>query len=89
MLDPLPSDLDAPWAGVADAYIVIYLGINRPRFRSVSLPHGLAWRVDIIDTWNMTVERLDGTHEGTITVPLPARQYMAIRLTVANEEQSA
>jgi hypothetical protein len=46
----------------------------------VSLPPGQVVHVDVVDTWNMTVDRLPGTFEETFTVPLPARQYMALRL---------
>ena len=40
MLDPLPSDWDVPWGGVAGQYVVLYFGFNRPRFRHVVLPEG-------------------------------------------------
>ena len=84
VLDPLPSEWDAPWGGVADRYAVVYFGFNRPRFRTVTLPPGQRVHVDVLDTWQMTVERLPGTFEGTFTVPLPARQYMALRLTTVD-----
>ena len=80
-LDPLPLEWDAPWGGVADEYTVIYFGFNRPRSRTVTLPPGQRVHVDVLDTWNTTVERLPGTFGGTFTVPLPARQYMALRMT--------
>ena len=83
VLDPLPSEWDAPWGGVDGEYTVIYFGFNRPGFRTVSLPPGQRVHVDVLDTWNMTVDRLPGEFEGTFTVPLPARQYMALRLTAA------
>ncbi|HKT56289.1 MAG TPA: DUF5605 domain-containing protein [Microbacterium sp.] len=35
--------------------------------------------MDVIDTWNMTVDRLPGTHAGTVRVELPGRPYMAVR----------
>jgi hypothetical protein len=89
VLDPLPSEWDAPWGGVADEYTVIYLGFNRPRFRTVTLPPGQRVHVDVLDTWQMTVERLPGTFEGTFTVPLPARQYMALRLTAVPAHRGA
>ena len=80
VLDPLPGEWDLPWGGVADEYLIGYFGFNRPSFRMVNAPRGRQYAVDVIDTWNMTVERLDGVFEGTFRVPLPARQYMAVRL---------
>jgi hypothetical protein len=79
VLDPLPSDWDVPWGGVAGQYLIGYFGFNRPGFRNVVLPPG-DFEVDVIDTWNMTVERMSGVHRGTVRVELPARQYLALRL---------
>ncbi|OYC97690.1 DUF5605 domain-containing protein [Microbacterium sp. Yaish 1] len=78
--DPLPSDWDVPWGGVAGAVKIGYFGFNRPRFRNVILDEG-AWRVEVIDTWNMTVEHVPGEHRGQLRVELPGRPYMAVRLT--------
>lgn len=85
VLDPLPSDWDVPWGGVAGRYVVGYFGFFRPRFRDVVLPEG-EFLVDVIDTWGMTIERLPGVHRGSVRVELPARQYMAIRLVAVGEQ---
>lgn len=77
--DPLPGDWDVPWGGSGDVRVA-YFGFNRPRFRNVLLGDG-RWRVEVIDTWNMTVEEVSGTHTGQVRVDLPGRQYMAVRLT--------
>lgn len=79
VLDPLPSDWDVPWGGVAGDYVIGYFGFNRPSFRNIVLPEG-DFEVDVIDTWNMTVEPVPGVHRGAVRVGLPARQYMAVRL---------
>jgi hypothetical protein len=79
-LDPLPSDFDAIWGGAADRYCLIYFGDHRPRFRDVVIPPGMAAEIDVIDTWNMTIEPQPGVHSGTVRVQLPARPYTAIRL---------
>lgn len=83
VLEPLPGDWDAPWGGVAGEYSIVYFGFNRPSFRTVTLPAGQRVHVDVIDTWNMTIDRLDGVFEDSFTVPLPARPYIALRLTAA------
>ena len=75
--DPLPSDWDVPWGGTPD-HRIGYFGFNRPRFRNVVLPEG-EWTIDVIDTWSMTVERFGGVHTGSVRVPLPGRQFMAVR----------
>lgn len=79
--DPLAGDWDVPWGGVDGQVRVGYFGFNRPRFRNVLLTDD-EWTIDVIDTWNMTVDRLPGTHgAGSVRVELPGRQFMAIRLT--------
>jgi hypothetical protein len=40
----------------------------------------MAAEIDVIDTWNMTIEPQPGVHSGTVRVQLPARPYTAIRL---------
>lgn len=80
-LEPLPMAWDSVSAGVSGEYLLYYYGFNRPSFRRFFHDPGVAWDVDVIDTWGMTVQRLPGTRSGRFVVDLPARQYMAIRLT--------
>ncbi|KTS05805.1 DUF5605 domain-containing protein [Microbacterium testaceum] len=81
VLDPAPSDWDVPWAQSSDGSVrVAYFGFNRPRFRNVVLGEG-DWAIDVIDTWNMTIDRVDGIHSGTARVELPGRQFVAVRLS--------
>ena len=79
VLDPCPSDWDLPWGGVEGEYLVGYCGFMQPRYRNVRLPAG-EFRVDVIDTWAMTVEALPGTFRDQVEVPLPGRSAMAIRV---------
>lgn len=83
-LDPLPSDFDAQTAGVAGEYQLTYFGRGRPGIRNVVVPEGMTAHIDILDTWNMTVDTIPGTHIGAVTVTLPARPYIAIRLRRAH-----
>jgi hypothetical protein len=80
-LNPLRSDWDLPCAGVPDEYYLFYFGFNRPRFRNFTTKPGIPYKVEVIDTWNMTIEEQEGTFEGTFRIELPGRQYMAVRMT--------
>jgi len=77
---PLTGDWDAPWAGVPGKYILISFGGSRPLFREVPVPEGMTATIDVIDAWNMTIERIPGRHTGLVRVPLPARPHTLIRL---------
>jgi hypothetical protein len=83
-LEPLPGDWDLPWGGVAERYAVGYFGAKQPRYREIQRRPGARFHVDVIDTWNMTIERLPEILEGSMRVDLPARPYMAIRLVAVD-----
>ncbi|WP_432519233.1 DUF5605 domain-containing protein [Kineococcus sp. SYSU DK006] len=80
VLDPLPGAWDAVSAGVAGEHHLVYFGLHRPGFRRFFLDPATAWEVDVVDTWNMTVETLPGTRSGRFVVDLPGRPYIAVRL---------
>lgn len=81
ILNPLQSEWDVPTAGISDKYYLYYYGFNRPSYRNFTMTPGIGYKVDVIDTWNMTVEEQDGVYEGNFRIELPGRQYMAIRLS--------
>jgi hypothetical protein len=78
-IEPIAIDWDTPSAGVDGEYYLFYYGFNQPRFRRFLWDPTVAYIVDVIDTWNMTIERLPGVCRGRFTVDLPARPYIALR----------
>ncbi|MCL2222719.1 MAG: DUF5605 domain-containing protein [Oscillospiraceae bacterium] len=92
-IDYLPER--SPWdiavGGIEGKVYIAYLGFSRPRNRSFhsdhpylgrsNLPEG-KYKVEIIDTWNMTITDCGIMAREDLHVELPARQYMAVRLTV-------
>lgn len=78
-IEPIAIDWDTPSAGVDGEYYLFYYGFNQPRFRRFLWDPTVAYTVDVIDTWNMTIERLPGVCRGRFTVDLPARPYIALR----------
>lgn len=62
------------------SYFLYYFGFFKPLYRTFELPEGRKYEVELIDTWDMTVEKLPGCYEGDIRIELPEKQYMAVRM---------
>jgi hypothetical protein len=63
-----------------DDYFIFYFGNHQPGFRNFNLPADSTFCVDIIDSWNMSIDCFSEAASGSISVPMPARRYMAIRI---------
>ena len=74
------DNIAIPVDAEAGSYYLIYLDITRPTIRHFHFDDDTLYKVEIIDTWNMTIEDA-GVHKGEIAVKLPGREYMAVRLT--------
>jgi hypothetical protein len=89
IFDPQPGDADriiaeGRWNVEAGGhcgsdYFLFYFGMHAPGSRNFNLPPG-SFKVDVIDTWKMTVETAFENATGTIQVKLPGRKFMAIRI---------
>ena len=60
-------------------WMLCYYSFMRPSFREFRFDDSHDYRVDVIDTWNMTIQSV-GIFRGKFRISLPAKQYMAIRL---------
>lgn len=60
-------------------YFLYYYGFNRPSFRQFYLNDHSTYTVDVIDTWEMTIQPM-GKFKGKFTIQLPGKEYMAIRI---------
>jgi len=69
-----------PCGGVPSEYYLFYFGFNPPAFRIFEIPDKNRYKVDIIDTWNMTINELDSTYKGQFRIDLPGKQYIAVRM---------
>lgn len=61
------------------SYYLFYFSFMRPSFREFYFDDDTDFEVEVIDTWNMTIEK-QGIHRGKFKVILPKRQYMAVRI---------
>lgn len=60
-------------------YFLFYFGMHQPRQRNINLPEG-SYRIDVIDTWEMTIQTAVEAASGRLRVDLPGKKYMAIRI---------
>jgi hypothetical protein len=75
IIDEGPAD----WIAARDhGYRLDYIGDRRPAFHEVELGDA-EHRIEIIDTWAMTIEPLPGTHRGRCRIPL-GRTDLAVRI---------
>jgi len=91
-LEPVPKpagslfnpnwDVAAGRAG--EDYYLFYFGFCQPSFRVFDLDPGKAYRVEIIDTWEMTIRELEGRFLGKFRVEMPGKPYIAVRIARAD-----
>ena len=96
-LEPIDKWQDLRTAGKAGEYYIVYFGKERPTQWLFELPgnkiaKGAGFRVEVLDTWNMTITPVDGIFkttavnryvvhaEGDHSVKLPGKPYMALRI---------
>jgi hypothetical protein len=60
-------------------YYLLYLSVHQPACWTLDLPEDVRFRVDVLDTWEMTVTPVPGVHSGRFEIPLPAKPYVAVR----------
>ena len=63
------------------SYYLYYFGFSKPAFRTYELTEGCCYEIELIDTWDMTINKLPGVYSGSIKIDMPEKQYMAIRIT--------
>lgn len=69
-----------PCAAVEGRYYLYYLDIHRPRQYTLELPKEGSWSVDVIDPWAMTISPVAATFQGSVTLDLPGRPGLALRV---------
>ncbi len=79
-LNPEVFDRDIFGCSRDHEYCLVYFGVHQPSFREWTLPDGMRFQADVIDTWEMTIAPVEGVLEGECRVDLPGKPYMALRL---------
>ncbi len=79
-----PMDNSWVWSrvtgGMNGDYRLIYLGAHQPVSWFYGKPAKKRFKVDVIDTWNMTITPHERIYESDAEIPLPGKPYLAIRI---------
>jgi hypothetical protein len=79
-LEPIDFGWDVACVGKKYEYYLLYFGIHQPAARHLYLPEDSEYKIDIIDTWQMTVTPIKRSFNGKCTVKLPGKPYIALRI---------
>jgi hypothetical protein len=63
-------------------YYLFYYGNTQQKSCRLSLPADLTFKIEVIDTWEMTISPVDGAFSGETVIGLPGKPWMAVRATV-------
>ncbi|GAK51161.1 hypothetical protein U14_02403 [Candidatus Moduliflexus flocculans] len=82
-LTPLEDEwvwLHSVTGGFNGNYRLMYFGEHQPAGWSWGLPKDVAYTVEVIDTWKMTITPIDGIFKNAAEIPLPGKPYLAVRI---------
>ena len=82
-LQPIPLFTWMPFSciGIEHEYYLGYLNDAQPRSIVIDLPKDALYKVEIIDTWDMTITPIQKKFSGRSLIELPQKPYMAVRIT--------
>ena len=81
----VPEESTQKYRMVKDYYL-FYYSFMRPSFREYYFDDESKFQVNVIDTWNMTIEDR-GVFSGKFKVELPGREYMAVQMKRVKEDK--
>ncbi|MFC2124122.1 DUF5605 domain-containing protein [Bacteroidota bacterium] len=67
-------------------YFLFYYGERQHAERYIELPEDREYKIEIIDTWEMTITKVDGVYRGETRVELPSKPYIALRVTAIDNK---
>jgi len=63
-----------------DDYFLNYLETHQPRRFTFPLPEQAEYKVDVLDTWEMTVTPVTSTFRKQVDITLPGKPWLAVRI---------
>lgn len=75
-----PSWMPFSAVSVGTDYYLAYFNMDQPASTIIDLPADKKYTVEIIDAWNMTITRVEGTFSGKSLIALPQKPMTALRI---------
>jgi hypothetical protein len=75
------QNCDAAGYNSDQGYYLFYFGMHQPGSANFYFSRG-SYRIDLIDTWNMTIETLTEQASGETQVKMPAQKFNALRIQI-------
>ena len=77
--------VDRPYNGITvghnrEELFLIFYWMHQLKYARLDLAEDKIYRIDIIDTWNMTISEAVASASGSVHVELPRRPYLAVRV---------
>lgn len=69
-----------------DEYFLYYFQNRQPGVRYLELPENRQYTIEIIDTWNMSISKVNGSFSEITKIELPSKPYIALRI-MANDQE--
>lgn len=66
--------------GIENEYYLVYFNDTQPGSAIITLPENSDYKVEIIDTWNMTITPSEKKYSGHCLIELPGKPYIALRI---------
>ena len=72
-----------PCIAKAKEYYLYFFDLHQPAEYEFQLPEDVMFGCDLLDPWEMTSVRLEGSYRGKFLLKLPGKPYLAIRFRKA------
>jgi hypothetical protein len=80
MLEPVSGVTRHPGVGKPGSYYLFYTGEHQPARIPLTLPDDRDFQIEIIDPWEMRVDKLESEFCGSCMLVMPGKPYLAVRI---------
>ncbi len=67
---------------------LFYFGLSQPAFRPFSFSKRKKYEVEIIDTWEMSITKMEDIYSGDFRIDLPGKSYICVKITCVGENDT-